>query len=79
METIPANEMMLKLFAKNAVNKDTFARVKQKSPQEKNHFIVMEIVLAGTNRTYDAFLEALKELDCDALSRGQTSGTDSTS
>ena len=76
METIPANEMMLKLFTKNAVNKDTFARVKRKTPQEKNHFIVMDIVLGGTNRTYDAFVEALKELNCDALAQlitGRTS------
>ena len=60
---IPADRMLIKLFSGLVLNQNDYDRLENKTIEDKNSFIVRKLILAGTNKSYDIFVQALKELN----------------
>ena len=64
---MPAQDIAMKLFAKNIIKLNEFQKIKEKSLSDLNEYILLYVILQGNNKAYDVLVEALKELNCDFL------------
>ena len=61
MEHLKTEDLTMKLFQKNILEHKIYDEIQKKSAYERNKFIIMEIIMKGTNRDYNGFVDVVRE------------------